>query len=90
MADLFKTRQQAIRHFSGKQFCDYQDETDIECCECCGSWTVSQAIDDRDGGIVGPWCIYDSQGFETDVLFSRVCVECCDLSEIDARNMAGI
>ena len=90
MADLFETRQQALRHFSSKQFCDYQDETDIESCDCCGSWTVSKAIDARDGDIVGPWVLPESHEDCGDNLFDRVCVECCDLSENQARDMAGI
>lgn len=91
--EMFVSKIAAYNHFKQRHregVCESEDIEDIEECECCGEWSVSEAIDYYGGAIVGPWCIFDDRGIETEVLFSRVCVECCNLEEIDARNMAGI
>ena len=85
---LFKDKQQAHNHFKQRHregVCESSDIDDIESCDCCGSWTVSKAIDYYGGAIVGPWVLDDG-----DTLFDRVCINCNRLSEIEARNLAGI
>jgi hypothetical protein len=59
-----------------------------EQCECCHRWTLSQADNLRDGGIVGAWVLFGSHGEEIGVLFDRVCEKCCRLSEPEAEQLA--
>lgn len=58
----FGTEEAARKHFG--------PEIDVEECECCGSWSASQA-DHEDGAIIGPRVNEDGTNE-----YDRICDDC--------------